>query len=78
MLVHHATLSPLTAIEHSRCGSAWPAKMAPSPAAANKGHPAADVERMHFAWCKSMQMQLALWIGPYGQAGDCDMKEQTS
>src|ERR1035437_3169027 len=30
-----ATLSPLTASEHSRCGSAWPAKMAPSPAAAN-------------------------------------------
>ncbi len=37
MLVHDTTphLSPLTAIEHSRCGSAWPAKMAPSPAAAN-------------------------------------------
>jgi hypothetical protein len=36
MRVHQATLSPLTAIEHSRCGSAWPAKMAPSPAATNK------------------------------------------
>ena len=36
MLLYHATLSPLTAIEHSRCGSAWHAKMAPSPAAANK------------------------------------------
>jgi len=35
-----------------------------------RGHSAADVERMHFAWCKSIQMQLALWIGPYGQAGD--------
>ena len=35
MLLYHATLSPLTAIEHSRYGSAWPAKMAPSPAAAN-------------------------------------------
>ena len=36
MLLYHAILSPLTAIEHSRCGSAWPAKMAPSPAATNK------------------------------------------
>jgi len=24
-----------------------------------------DVERMHLAWCKSMQLQMALWVGPY-------------
>jgi hypothetical protein len=35
MLLYHAIPSPLTAIEHSQCGSAWPAKMAPSPAASN-------------------------------------------
>jgi transposase len=38
MLLYHAIPSPLTAIEHSQCGSAWPAKMAPSPAASNSGH----------------------------------------
>jgi hypothetical protein len=30
-----------------------------------KGNPAAEVDRMHAAWCKSVQLQLALWIGPY-------------
>jgi hypothetical protein len=32
-------------------------------AAAN--HPADAVERMHLAWCKSIQLQLALWAKPY-------------
>ena len=32
---------------------------------AAKGHPAEVVDKMHDAWCKSMQLQLALWIGPY-------------
>jgi hypothetical protein len=32
---------------------------------AAKGHSAELVDRMHQAWCKSVQLQLALWIGPY-------------
>ena len=28
-------------------------------------HPSDDVERMHLAWCKSIQLQLALWAKPY-------------
>jgi hypothetical protein len=32
--------------------------------AANE-HSAEQVEKMHRAWCKSMQIQMALWIGPY-------------
>jgi hypothetical protein len=30
-----------------------------------KGHSNEEIEKMHLAWCKSMQMQLALWAGPY-------------
>ncbi|HTB15487.1 MAG TPA: protoglobin domain-containing protein [Bryobacteraceae bacterium] len=37
---------------------------------AAKGHAIEDVQRMHLAWCKSMQIQLALWLGPYAAAGD--------
>jgi len=40
------------------------------PYLASKGHSAAEVAGMHGAWCKSMQMQLALWIGPYGETGE--------
>jgi hypothetical protein len=32
---------------------------------AAKRHPAEGVDKMHDAWRKSMQLQLALWIGPY-------------
>jgi len=35
---------------------------------AAKGHSAEVVDRMHQAWCKSVQLQLALWIGPYTDA----------
>jgi Protoglobin len=35
------------------------------PYLAAKGNSAEEVERMHWAWCKSIQLQLALWIGPY-------------
>ena len=35
------------------------------PYLASKGHGSADVEKMHVAWCKSMQLQMALWVGPY-------------
>jgi hypothetical protein len=36
---------------------------------AAKGHSAELVDKMHRAWCKSVQFQLALWIGPYTDAG---------
>jgi hypothetical protein len=39
------------------------------PYLAAKGNPVEDVERMHRAWCKSIQMQLALWVGPYADSG---------
>lgn len=32
---------------------------------AAKGHSSKDVDKMHDAWCKSIQLQLSLWIGPY-------------
>jgi hypothetical protein len=35
------------------------------PHLAAKGNSAEEIERMHRAWCKSIQLQLALWIGPY-------------
>ena len=35
------------------------------PYLAAKGHSAEDVDRMHLAWCKSMQLQIALWAEPY-------------
>jgi len=30
-----------------------------------KGHPPEEVERMYRAWCRSLQLQLALWARPY-------------
>jgi len=30
-----------------------------------KGHPADEVEKMHRAWCKSIQIQLAIWMRTY-------------
>ena len=35
------------------------------PYLAAKGHGAEEVEKMHLAWCKSMQVQAALWAAPY-------------
>ena len=35
------------------------------PYLAAKGNSAEEVDKMHRAWCKSMQLQLALWAGPY-------------
>ena len=32
---------------------------------AAKGHTADVVDKMHEAWCKSIQLQMSLWIGPY-------------
>lgn len=38
------------------------------PYLAAKGNSADEVDKMHRAWCKSMQLQLALWVGPYMEA----------
>jgi hypothetical protein len=38
------------------------------PYLAAKGNPVEEVEGMHRAWCKSMHLQLALWIRPYAEA----------
>jgi hypothetical protein len=35
------------------------------PYLAAAGHTEAEVENMHRAWCKSIQLQMTLWIGPY-------------
>jgi Protoglobin len=35
------------------------------PFLAAKGHSRDDVEKMHRAWCKSVQLQIALWSEPY-------------
>ena len=40
------------------------------PYIAAKNHATEDVQRMHLAWCRSMQIQLALWLGPYAAAGN--------
>jgi len=34
---------------------------------AAKGHSPEEIEKMHRAWCKSIQMQLALWAGTYSE-----------
>jgi hypothetical protein len=39
------------------------------PYLAAEGHSAEEVDKMHRAWCKSMQLQLALWVGPYTSPG---------
>jgi hypothetical protein len=40
------------------------------PFLAAKGHDAADVERMHQAWVKSVILQVTLWCHPYVRDGD--------
>ena len=38
------------------------------PYLAAKGNSADEVDKMHRAWCKSIQLQLALWVFPYIEA----------
>jgi Protoglobin len=38
------------------------------PYLAAKNHSADEVDRMHRAWCKSIQLQLTLWTEPYADA----------
>ena len=37
------------------------------PYMAAKGHSPEDVEKMHMAWCKSLQLQISLWTGLYAK-----------
>jgi hypothetical protein len=32
-----------------------------------KGHSPEEVEKMHLAWCKSLQLQISLWTGLYAK-----------
>jgi Protoglobin len=41
------------------------------PCLAAKGHSADEVDKMHLAWCKSLQLQVALWVKPYSDAPLC-------
>ena len=38
------------------------------PYLASKGHSADEVDGMHRAWCRSMQIQIALWSRPYAES----------
>jgi hypothetical protein len=38
------------------------------PYLAAKGHSPVNVDKMHLAWCKSLQLQLALWTRPYADS----------
>lgn len=38
------------------------------PYLAAKGHPPEEVNAMHLAWCRSIQLQIALWSKPYFDA----------
>jgi hypothetical protein len=38
---------------------------------AANGHSAEEVDKMHRAWCKSIQLQLALWAGAYSETTNC-------
>jgi hypothetical protein len=38
------------------------------PYLAAQGHSAEDVDAMHRAWCKSLQLQVAIWSRPYTDA----------
>lgn len=38
------------------------------PFLSSNGHSAEEVEKMHQSWCKSIQLQIALWTEPYTNA----------
>lgn len=38
------------------------------PYLANRGHSPQDVDAMHLAWCRSIQLQIALWSALYANA----------
>ena len=45
------------------------------PYLAAKGNSADEVDKMHRAWCKSMQLQLALWVDPYIEAAQATNRQ---
>lgn len=47
-----------------------PLTLTMKPFLARKGHPAADVDRMHQAWFKAVTLTAALWTQPYVAAAD--------
>ena len=40
------------------------------PFLAAKGHSTSDVEGMHRAWVKSLQLRMALWAKPYSESAE--------
>ena len=40
------------------------------PYLAAKGNSTEEVEKMYRAWCKSIQLQMTLWVGPYSDNRD--------
>ncbi len=49
---------------------AYPVTATLKPFLAKKGHSAADIDRMHQAWIKSVLLQVTLWSYPYVTEGD--------
>ncbi|MBX6322581.1 MAG: protogloblin ApPgb [Rhodospirillaceae bacterium] len=47
-----------------------PISLTMKPFMAKKGHPPAEVEAMHQAWCKAVLLQAILWCRPYTRDGD--------
>ena len=45
------------------------------PYLASGGHPTEVVERMHLAWCKSIQLQIALWVRPYMESAQSSQEK---
>jgi len=48
----------------------FPVTFTLKPFLAKRGHPAAEVEKMHAAWVKSCLLQVTLWSRPYVKDGD--------
>ena len=48
----------------------YPVTATLEPFLAKKGHDAAEVDRMHQAWIKSVLLQVILWSQPYTRDGD--------
>ncbi len=48
------------------------------PYLAAKGHSAEEIAKMHLAWTKSIQLQLALWVGPYMESAQKTMEGSTA
>jgi len=77
-LRHHRTKKNRTdniaAVEHINFSHMqaliYPITSTLKPFLAKKGHGAADVEKMHQAWLKSVLLQVILWSHPYVRDGD--------